>query len=442
MMAAIEHPDMPKSIGGIQGMNLWNVLIANVVFGWLINRPAVVLVSDAPGWLKLGLAAYVCMLTVSYVRLALDPSNLDDYSFLSGFSEYWVNSIKFLVPGVLLFDGARDPRRMQMALASVLGIYFLLAVQVIRWMPLSYIASGDDLSARASKLLENEIGYNRVTLSMLLAGASWAIVAALPLVQRNLSKLAILGAAAIVVFGQALTGGRTGYLCWGVVGLSPCVARWRKLLPLLPLGALSVILLVPAVKDRILMGMGTTEGNVVIAGDTGEMTSGRTKIWPHVIDQIGESPLIGHGRLAMRRTGLTEWLIAQMNENFAHPHNAYLEQLLDNGLIGLLIVAPLLLAILYHAFRDFVQRESALHAAIGGAAVAMLLALLIGAFGGQTFYPREGYVGMWALIGLAMRAAVERSQGRTDTSVARYEETGLEDLPPSPAHARFGHGNR
>ena len=45
-------------------------------------------------------------------------------------------------------------------------------------MPIDYALSGDQLEARSRKILANEIGYHRVNLSMMLAGASWAIFAA------------------------------------------------------------------------------------------------------------------------------------------------------------------------------------------------------------------------------------------------------------------------
>ena len=50
-----------------------------------------------------------------------------------------------------------------------------------------------------------------------------------------------------------------------------------------------------------------------------------------MIEKIKEAPLFGYGRLAMRRTGLSAFLMEQLGESFPHPHNAYLEQLLDNG---------------------------------------------------------------------------------------------------------------
>ena len=59
------------------------------------------------------------------------------------------------------------------------------------------------------------------------------------------------------------------------------------------------------------------------------------------------------------------------------------------------------------------------------AALALLLALLIASFGAQTLYPREGVVGMWAAIGVAMRVSVERAaQAMGRRNGARLDEAG------------------
>ena len=34
LMAVIQHPDLPKNILGIQGMNAWNILLVNVLLAW------------------------------------------------------------------------------------------------------------------------------------------------------------------------------------------------------------------------------------------------------------------------------------------------------------------------------------------------------------------------------------------------------------------------
>jgi hypothetical protein len=45
---------------------------------------------------------------------------------------------------------------------------------------------------------------------------------------------------------------------------------------------------------------------------------------------------------------------------------------------------------------------------LGILALALVLALLVAAMGSQTFYPREGSVGMWAAIGVMLRVSVEK----------------------------------
>ncbi len=38
LVAVVQHPDMPKSIAGIQGLNPWNILFISVVFSWWQSR--------------------------------------------------------------------------------------------------------------------------------------------------------------------------------------------------------------------------------------------------------------------------------------------------------------------------------------------------------------------------------------------------------------------
>ena len=71
LMAVIEHPDMPKTIMGIQGLNPWNVLLVNVVLGWLMNRRREGLVWDMPRHISITLSLYVLVILVGFVRLLL-----------------------------------------------------------------------------------------------------------------------------------------------------------------------------------------------------------------------------------------------------------------------------------------------------------------------------------------------------------------------------------
>jgi O-antigen ligase len=414
LMAVIEHPDLPKSILGIQGLNAWNLLLVSILLGWVSQRHREGLVWDMPRHVTCLLALYLCVILVSFLRLMADTASLMDKDVTSGtlISEHLVNTIKWVIPGLLLFDGCRTRPRFTLAVVALVGVYALLALQVIRWMPMSAALSGQELSERSAKILLNEIGYHRVNLSMMLAGASWAIFATRPLAKRRSLQVLIVAATLTVAYAQGLTGGRMGYVTWGVVGFTLCAVRWRKYLLAAPLVAVAFMVIVPGMAERMLQGItGQARGaDTSYQRDTYEITSGRDIAWPYVIDKIQEAPVFGYGRLAMERTGIRAFLKEEFGELFPHPHNAYLEMLLDNGWWGLVLVLPFYLVVLGYGFVLFRDSRSPVGVTIGGVACALVLALLVASLGSQTFYPREGAVGMWCAIGLLLRVAVERSR--------------------------------
>ncbi len=297
---------------------------------------------------------------------------------------------------------------------SVLGIYAFLAVMVVKVMPIrAVLMSGTDLQKLALKLLVSRIGLHRVTLSMMLAGASWALLSLQGLTKdRRLHVLLLLGAFGIL-YSQSLTAGRAGYITWGIVGLFLGLLRWRGYLLAAPIMALLVVLLVPSVADRLLEGFAKDQFSSQITVNDYDVTAGRIVIWPLVIDKIKQNMWVGFGRLGMWRTGVVAYISTILQEDFGHPHNAYLEWLLDNGIIGFIPVIIFYLVVLFHAARLFCDRRSGLFMAAGGAACAFVLALLGASFGSQSFYPVEGTVGMWCAIFIMLRVSVQRKQAMT-----------------------------
>jgi O-antigen ligase len=183
--------------------------------------------------------------------------------------------------------------------------------------------------------------------------------------------------------------------------------RWRKLLLMIPVALLVIGVCLPSVSERMFQGFGGKDGNFTVGTNAYEMTSGRDIAWPVVMAEIGKAPLIGYGREGMVTTGMSDRLMNEYDETFPHPHQAYLQLLLDNGIVGFLLVIPFFLYVVRHSFTQVLVRDDPLVCAVGCTAFCLVLALMIGAFGGQTFYPREGAVGMWAAIGLMLRVHVQ-----------------------------------
>ena len=412
LMAVIEHEDMPKSIMGVQGLNSWNILFVTVFLAWLISRRREGLKWDMPQHINVLLILYLLVIIIGVIRAALDRSHIENYPLKSLISEEFFNTIKWTIPGVLLFDGCRTRKRLLLAIVCILGMYFFIALQVVRRVPWSWALAGGGKAMERARIRHcSRIGYSACDISTFLAGAFWAMLAALILVRQKRYKILLLGAAGIVAFGQALTGGRAGYAAWVLTGLILGLFKWRKYLILIPAAIIIIYFAFPGVFQRVLTGFGEKDvtGQEVI--NQYELTSGRAQIWPYVIDKIEESPVVGYGRLAMRRTGLTEYLGAKFgrSEAFPHPHNLYLETMLDNGILGALPIFIFFIVVISYSARLF-RDANPWFSAIGGLSLSMVLAQLIGGIGSQHYYPRESTLGMWASIFLMFRVSIEYSR--------------------------------
>lgn len=430
-MAVLENKEMPRTLLGIQGLSLFNILLANIILGWLTMRTRLGWNWDVPRELTRAYLLFGAVIVVSFVRLAMDfghftvestmgPSNM---SFGSALSEYLINSFKWTVPGILLLDGCRTERMQKQALFVIVGLYVLLGVLIIRYMSshLGALVSGG-LDHDSARILHKRVGYFRVSLSMMLAGGSWAVLALFPLVRTRIRQFLLLVVSGIVLVGQALTGGRTGYVVWGVIGGVFGVLKYRKFLWLIPAVGIGVVVFLPGVTNRLLTGLGGSPD-----GDEAEVskevfTAGRSLVWPVVIKEISQSPLIGYGRRAYDRRNLQEIVMDQSGDDaFGHPHCAYLEFLLDNGILGLLAVVPLFMLVVRSALFLFLANDNPVHAAAGGVCVALVCSFLIASLTAQTLYPVENVAGMWASIGLALRVAIDRRRGAVNTEATEVD---------------------
>jgi O-antigen ligase len=439
MMALMQHQDMPRNLAGIQGLNPWNALMLVIVAAWLVARRRERLTWDMPRHINILLLLYLGVILVGWLRAVFDRSYLGDYGVGSLVSEDLINTVKWVIPALLLFDGCRTRKRLVWAVCAILIMYLGLAGQVAKNLPPSCAISGGAGVFRSRLKVYHEIGYSSCDMSAALAGASWAILGILPTCRRWWHKAAAIGLFALTSYANALTGGRAGYLGWGAAGLTLCAVRWRRYLILAPMAPFLLAIVLPAAAERMLTGFGERSATGDQATNDYEVTSGRNLIWPYVVEKISKSPVLGYGRLAMIRTGLRDQLANDLGagEVFPHPHNMFLELLLDNGAIGAIPVLAFFCCIIFYSASLFRGTSSPWAAAAGGLALAMVVAQLVSGIGAQHFYPRESTVGMWAAMFLALRVHTDRLRARASTPAWGYAGA-LAPLPYSdvPTTAR------
>lgn len=415
LLAVAFHEDVPPSMFGVPGLSLINILLLNIMGAWWKQHRSQGMLWDAPKKVNLKLFFFFTVSLVSTFRLL---TNMDAYYVgsmsendkLPGLSdfiiEYIFDMIRYSLPAFFIYVGCRTRKDVYLGLFSILGMYLLIGAQVVNYMPLSALTmSGPELSYISFKILKGTLGYSRVTASMVLSGASWAVLCTLPLTKNWYQKVGIFVAFGVIAFGQALTGGRMGYLTFGIIGAIIGIFKWRKMLLMLFVVGIAVPVFVPAARDRLMM---IFQSNSETAGE--DASSGRTEVWPHVIDKIKQKPWFGYGRESMITSGLHKWVSTYVfgYKDFTHPHQAYLQFLFDNGIIGFLLAFQIFILIVKGSFWLMQDKADLLFGSVGGASFSLIIALLVASFTGQTFYIMHQSVGMWALAGLMIRVTKDR----------------------------------
>ena len=431
LMAFVEHPEMPKTLFGIPGLNPWNLVLLSVLMSWFVHRRVENLRFDFPRVYGLLLSCYLVVMVVGFFRGYSDTAGIVELYDAFGavppskgnlLIDNLINPLKWAIPGLLLFTGAHTRERQTWAMVALLSVCILLGLQVVRWMPLGLLADGSALSDRALRVFDREIGYHRVDLAALTAGGFWAIMNYRASIDSRAWKLALLVSALIVLLALALTGGRTGYGTWAALGMFFALMRSKKYLIAVPIVGMLVLVLVPAAQERMTYGFNEEEveasierfgtDDLVYGGvDLNAVTSGRAIAWPFVIEKIGEAPWLGHGQLAMKRTGISLELMDTFGrgQSFPHPHNAYLELILDNGLIGAFPVLLFFFFVVKSSLRTLRDRQHAFESAVAAVTLSFIGAQMLASIGSQSFYPVAGTVVMWSAIGLQLRVLVQRT---------------------------------
>ena len=409
LTALVKRYDFPTSVGSIQGLNLWNILFANVFVAWLVTRRHQGFFWDMPRNVNVFLVLWLVVILVGWARMMFGGDRPEDLTLANLISERLINTIKWPLLALPLFDGCRTRHHVKLALACILLLSALFVVQLVRYVPPMVILEPGNLRHRGN--IPSDIGISINNASKMMSGVPWAMLTIMPLLKRHKYRFLMLGACVTSLYALALTGGRSGLIGCGMTYLLLCVLRWRRYLILLPLLVLIAFIALPGASTEMLYGFDEIDVTGEKTVNSYMFTTGRNVIWPHVFAKIRETPIIGHGREATRRTGLREQFRAEDKDvDVAHPHSAYLEALLDNGLIGFVVIVGLHTLIWAYSVRLFVDRGDPMCAVGGGFALALLTGHLVAYMGGQSFYPEVTDVGLWCAIGVMLRVHVERDR--------------------------------
>lgn len=413
MTALMKHESIPRNVLGIQGANPWNLLFLFVLLGWAADRFRRRDKAGLPTAVVLAVAGYVLVIVVAFLRGVIDVDSVRVASeeeapltTLGFVSEYFINPLKYLGVAALLFDGARTRRNMVLGLGAVVLQPLLYALQVVRHVPLSvlFIAGESPFRYRIGR----DCGLHANDMALVQVIGFWSAVACLSLWPRLRGWLrwALVGGAGVMLLALALCNSRGGFLAFLVIAVGLGVIRWRWMLAAMPVALIALCVAFPSIPTRLAVGVGVAD----VSGSEGEdwdaISAGRTTyLWPPSMDEIAASPVVGQGRLTILRTSLYERIVDLNGMCPTHPHNAYIEMMLDSGVVGLALTLAFYL--LFPCLGLSVGRSAApLLRTVATMGLAGGAAILVMGLSGQTFFPREGIFVVLCTYGLLLRAYV------------------------------------
>lgn len=405
-----DYPNLPNPFGA-KGINHWSVMLAGVTIAWAISR-----LGDPRGpnlttgwWIACG--AYFTVECIALFRLILQ---LDEFkSAASALHESYLGydvkgividcfytPVRYVWLAMMLLDGARTRERIFEGIFAVFTAMMLYAVIVCKEIPPSALVGGGMVYRDR---IPKWTGRHPNDMARLFAAGFWmAITFAQLKLGPSWRRWIAVGCAGLLGLGLAHTqsrGGIVGFLVCGVT-LAVAMKSWKNIFVLGALGV-SAVIAAPGLMDRITAGVDTTGAGDV---DVDTLTAGRDVIWEAAFEAIDHAPLIGYGMYGY----VTSHALArsiQVGGGEKHPHNAYLETLLDHGvLLAAGRLAPFVYAWCISIWLARTRRDETLRFA-GIAGACYTTTLLAMGLTGQHYGLTENPFSFWCMACMAVAAA-------------------------------------
>lgn len=373
LMVTSQAGFIPKSFGGISGLSLeniaWVICLAFTFFGVRKN-------STGRPYLTAAMKAYLFLFFLAFVRTALDLGSLrplidSDYTQTARFVlAYFLKPLQFLTTSYIVYlyclaEGNARVVKFSIVLSSLVLVAIAVFYYAVGWVG----SGGNELIVR--KVVMEGVGFHANGL-----GSIGLIILAFFLAEDESSEwlklIAICSSLFIIILSQSRAAMGAGafifLLCFRYL------ERKSKIF-------VSAVMVVAIISTSAIIvariNYGVNEGNTLDSISAGRIDG----IWIPILDEIEDNLLLGNGLLSIWK--------GDVNKRRAlpsHPHNAYLEILLDQGVLGLVV----LFAALYSMF--ITSNRQVRYVILGWCIVGL---------SGNSFYPKLYNFFVFVMFGIS-----------------------------------------
>jgi len=387
----------PHSVFGVTGLNPLNLVLAATLCSFLLRGELKNFLPRPLLWLfvvPIAIAGLIGSRHVDQVYPYFYEVEVIHFTDTLGYlRDVLLKPMLTVVAALLIAQAVAKSKKTESFLAP-----FIVAVWLMSVMAIGYVAA-EGVSIGALALTSSRTFFSALGMHANDLGRLYAVAYALLLFTWGETKDARLKTILFVTMGVLtiallLTFSRGAFVGWVLVNALFLVWKFNaKTIGLALLAGVVGLALMPgAVVSRMSLGLAG-------GGDVNEFSAGRVEeIWIPLLPELFKSPLWGNG---LDSTMWAQALWAEMMLPVTHPHNAYIQAILDMGLIGM----GLLLAFYWHVYR--ISRD------LGGNAnlsptmrgfyqgvVAGLMCFIITGFAGSSLRPAPEFAFLWIAIGM------------------------------------------
>jgi len=345
----------------------------------------------------------------------------DDIESTHGYLlSHYVKPLLYFIPTFVIIKYAKGKKQLEF----VVNILVFSAVAFALYLLFLFLFKSPD---------KNELARDYMTSILKIHGNAIAtfLLVAFPIVlARYFTRQNLISAICLVLTIAAIgiTYSRTAYLTLLFSLLAYLILSERaKLLPffLVAVFALSFTIFT-SVKERATHGFKSREYNEIFAGRI-------DGIWLPLWDEYSKSAkkmLIGNGRYSIKVSDSANrgYLVSAAG----HPHNMYMEAILDAGILGLIVFVSFYYILLKKTFKNLKRFRFPELREYQFAVLVSLMSFLIAGLTGRSFFPRTENSFIWLVIGItiALNRIVENS-GESVAETAKNLFRGSKYLPPA-----------
>jgi len=378
-----ESKQLPRSLFGIMGFNFTNFIFLLLIFPMLFFRKGRRVQRSS---FNVGIVLFVLMIFISCVRGMEAMPYLGISNTLVYFMESFLKPMQIFLCGIIAFNLCRKPEELNRFLRAVKVAGIIFGIWIL-FRSAGTIESMGRL-ARLTGIHKNSIGFMFASLlAMSLGTESFGKIS-----ERILTRI-LIGVSILVVL---FTFSRQGYVtCLILITIYFFRKGFKGVVLLVVGGLLFWNFFMPfEVKKRIFHGTETGVKMGLKEYTLGDTTSGREETWQQSMEVVYRNPLFGQGRFAYLKN------IRAVNPNLpVHPHNAYIQSLLDGGVFGSIFIVGFYLFLLKKSWFLYKTSKSKFASAYSYGFFLCILAFLLQAYTGFRFYPNEESYYIWIFLG-------------------------------------------